>query len=84
MYVCMYTIVWCISIDLHGVVCLRGRALRASPHVCPLGAAWVLWCAGGEAHGAGGKVTMLADPHLHLTKALGITLDAEGLLGTKR
>jgi peroxiredoxin len=41
-------------------------------------------CVGGEAHGAGGKVTMLADPHLHLTKALGITLDAEGLLGTKR
>lgn len=38
----------------------------------------------GEAHNAGGKVLMLADPHLELTKALGITLDAEGLLGTKR
>lgn len=55
------------------------RAWLASPHADGL-----LCCLGGEAHGAGGKVTMLADPHLHLTKALGITLDAEGLLGTKR
>ena len=30
------------------------------------------------------QVRMLADMHLDLTKALDVTLDAEGLLGTKR
>ncbi|CAL8470163.1 g9705 [Coccomyxa elongata] len=38
----------------------------------------------GEANGADGKVRMLADPHLELTKGLGLVLDAEGMLGTKR
>lgn len=47
--------------------------------VCPndafVTAAW------GEALGATGKVRMLADPHLELTKALDIVLDAEAALG---
>ncbi|KAK9800359.1 hypothetical protein WJX73_009994 [Symbiochloris irregularis] len=38
----------------------------------------------GEATKAGGKVRLLADTQLELTKALGTTLDAEGMLGSKR
>ncbi|KAK9915561.1 hypothetical protein WJX75_000783 [Coccomyxa subellipsoidea] len=38
----------------------------------------------GEANGADGKVKILADTHLELTKGLGLVLDAEGMLGTKR
>ncbi len=30
------------------------------------------------------KIKMLADPHLELTKALDIVLDAEAILGNKR
>ena len=30
------------------------------------------------------QIRMLADPHLELAKALGVTLDAEEFLGTKR
>ncbi|KAK9825361.1 hypothetical protein WJX81_003739 [Elliptochloris bilobata] len=37
-----------------------------------------------ESAGAVGKVHVLADPHLELTKALDVVLDAEGKLGTKR
>eukprot|EP00891_Asterochloris_glomerata_P005704 jgi/Astpho2/5704/Aster-02941 len=38
----------------------------------------------GEANHASGKVRMLADTQMELTKGLGLTLDAEGMLGTKR
>lgn len=38
----------------------------------------------GKAKGAEGKVTMLADTQMELTKAWDITLDAEGALGNKR
>lgn len=38
----------------------------------------------GEAHGAEGKVLMLADTRAELTKALGIELDATGMLGNVR
>ncbi|KAK9863865.1 hypothetical protein WJX84_001308 [Apatococcus fuscideae] len=38
----------------------------------------------GESAGATGKIHMLADPFLELTKALGVVLDAEKMLGTNR
>lgn len=38
----------------------------------------------GESAGAGGKVRMLGDMHLELTKAFGMELDAEPFLGNKR
>ena len=38
----------------------------------------------GDAHGAEGKVRMLADPRAELTKALGFEFDASGALGNVR
>ncbi|CAL5218679.1 g387 [Coccomyxa viridis] len=38
----------------------------------------------GEQNKADGKVLMLADTQMELTKGLGLTLDAEGMLGNKR
>ena len=38
----------------------------------------------GEAHGADGKVRMLADPRAELAKALGIAFDASEKLGNIR
>ena len=38
----------------------------------------------GEAHGAGGKVSMLADPRGELARALGFAFDAAGVLGNER
>lgn len=38
----------------------------------------------GEAQGAEGKVRMLADPAAEFTKALGLEIDATGLLGNVR
>lgn len=38
----------------------------------------------GKQSGADGKVTMLADTQMEFAKAMGITLDAEGMLGNKR
>lgn len=37
----------------------------------------------GEAHNAGGKVRMLADPHATFTKALGMAVEAASLGGTR-
>ena len=38
----------------------------------------------GEAHSAGGKVRMLADPRAEFTKAIDMELDATGILGNIR
>ncbi|CAK0773338.1 hypothetical protein CVIRNUC_004055 [Coccomyxa viridis] len=38
----------------------------------------------GEQNGADGKVMMLADQQQELAKGMGLVLDAEGMLGTKR
>ena len=61
---------------------LKAAGADAVVCVCPndpfVTAAW------GEANGAGGKVIMLADTQLALTKAWDQVLDAEEALGSKR